>query len=102
MLLKNILITTAWLLLPMTVFASGRLCESASAVVRNWKGEYIQADEPVLDEELTSTLYSEGTLFVDEMDPFKYTVTGYGISSGIARSGNLDTWADYENGGNGN
>lgn len=69
MLLKNILITTVWLLLPMTVFASGRLCESASAVVRNWKGEYIQADEPVLDEELTSTLYSEGTLFVDEMDP---------------------------------
>jgi hypothetical protein len=69
MLLKNILITTAWLLLPMTVFASGRLCESASAVVRNWKGEYIQADEPVLDEELTSTLYSEDTLFVDEMDP---------------------------------
>ena len=36
-----------------------------------------------------------------EEDDFKYTITGYGISTSISRSGNLDAWADYENGGNG-
>ena len=43
---------------------------------------------------------SEGAAFagVSEED-MKYTVTGYGISSEIARSGNLDAWVDYENGG---
>ena len=72
MILKNMLITTAWLLLP--VYASTPLFGFASAVVENRKGTLVYADpivddEPVLDEELTSTLYSEGTLFVDEMDP---------------------------------
>lgn len=43
---------------------------------------------------------AEGAVFsgLAEED-FKYRVTGYGISSGIARSGNLDAWADYENSG---
>ena len=45
---------------------------------------------------------AEGAAFaaVSEED-MKYTVIGYGISSEIARSGKLDAWADYENGGNG-
>ncbi len=43
---------------------------------------------------------AEGAVFAGATEEdFKYTVTGYGISSGIARSGNLDAWADYENGG---
>ena len=43
---------------------------------------------------------AEGAAFagVNEED-MKYTVTGYGISTNISRSGNLDAWADYENGG---
>lgn len=65
MILKNMLITTAWLLLP--VYASTPLFGSESAVVENRKGTLLD-DEPVLDEELTSTLYSECTLFVDEID----------------------------------
>ena len=68
--MKNLLIATAWLLLP--VYASTPLFGSASAVVENRKDTLVYADpidEPVLDEELTSTLYSEGTLLMDEMDP---------------------------------
>ena len=68
--MKNLLITTAWLLLP--VYASTPLFGSASAVVENQKGTLVYADpidESVFDEELMSTLYSECTLFVDEMDP---------------------------------
>ena len=30
-------------------------------------------------------------------ESLKYTVTGYGISSGIARNVNTEAWADYEN-----
>ena len=30
-------------------------------------------------------------------ESLKYTVTGYGISSEIARNGNTEAWADYEN-----
>ena len=30
-------------------------------------------------------------------ESLKYTVTGYGISSGIAQNGNTEAWADYEN-----
>ena len=43
---------------------------------------------------------AEGAVFnsLTEED-FKYTVTGYGIGTSISRSGNLDAWADYENGG---
>lgn len=42
----------------------------------------------------------EGTVFGGmEEDDFKYTITGYGIGTSISRSGNLDAWADYENGG---
>ena len=43
---------------------------------------------------------AEGAVFSGmEEDDFKYTITGYGISTSISRSGNLDAWADYENGG---
>ena len=46
---------------------------------------------------------AEGAAFAGASEEdMKYTVTGYGISTSISRSGNLDTWADYENGGNGN
>ena len=30
-------------------------------------------------------------------DSLKYTITRYGISSEIARNGNTEAWADYEN-----
>ena len=30
-------------------------------------------------------------------ESLKYTVTGYGISSGIAQNENTEAWADYEN-----
>lgn len=40
MLLKNLLITTLWLVIPVTVvYAATSLCGSASAVVENWKDE---------------------------------------------------------------
>lgn len=39
MLLKNLLITTLWLVIPVTVYAAISLCGSVSAVVENWKGE---------------------------------------------------------------
>ena len=72
MLLKNLLITTLWLVIPVTVYAATPLCGSDSAVVENWKGEYIQADELIstLDEpdELTATSEFDGgdDLIVDE------------------------------------
>lgn len=69
MLLRNLLITTLWGLLPMTVYAATPLCGSSTAVVENWKGEYIQTDEDLIstpekleyanepvDEDLISTL----------------------------------------------
>lgn len=73
MLLKNLLITTLWLVIPVTVFAAGQLCGSESAVVENWKGVYVQTDELIstpdeLDEmistpeELISTLDEPGDL----------------------------------------
>ncbi len=77
MLLRNLLITTLWGLLPMTVYATTPLCGSDSVVVENWKGEYIflseddliqgeyQDDEP---EELISTLEYEPVLILDEPD----------------------------------
>ena len=77
MLLKNLLITTLWLVIPVTVYAAASLCGSSSAVVENWKGEYIflseddliqgeyQDDEP---EELISTLEYEPVLILDEPD----------------------------------
>ena len=59
MLLKNLLITTLWLVIPVTVYAAGQLCGSDSAVVENWKGEVIEADEMISTleepEELIST-----------------------------------------------
>lgn len=87
MLLKNLLITTLWLVIPVTVvYAATPLCGSASAVVENWKGEYIflseddliqgeyQDDEP---DELISTaeydvepdlIFDEPDLIVDEIE----------------------------------
>ena len=74
MLLKNLLITTLWLVIPVTVvYAATPLCGSASAVVENWKGVYVQTDELIstpdeLDEmistpeELISTLDEPGDL----------------------------------------
>lgn len=54
------------------------------------------------DAELTAGMkvIAEGTVFagVTEED-FKYTVTGYGLGTSICRSGNLDAWVDFENGG---
>lgn len=87
MLLKNLLITTLWLVIPVTVvYAATPLCGSDSAVVENWKGEYIffseddliqgeyQDDEP---DELISTaeydvepdlIFDEPDLIVDETE----------------------------------
>ena len=43
---------------------------------------------------------AEGAVFAGATEEdFKYTVTGYGIGTSISRSGNMDAWADYENGG---
>ena len=54
------------------------------------------------DAEFTARMkvIAEGTVFssVAEED-LKYTVTGYGIGTSISRYGNMDPWADYENGG---
>ena len=43
-------------------------------------------------------VFAEDDVFagLDE-ESLKYTVTGYGISTGLSRSGNLEAWADYEN-----
>lgn len=81
MLLKNLLITTLWLVIPVTVvYASTPLCGSSTAVVENWKGEVIEADEmistleepeeltPDAPEESISTLEYEPDLIVDEPD----------------------------------
>lgn len=72
MLLKNLLITTLWLVIPVTVFAAGQLCGSDSVAVENWKGEYIQADELISTseepEETISTLEYEPDLIVNDPD----------------------------------
>jgi len=73
MLLKNLLITTLWLVIPVTVvYAATPLYGSVSAVVENWKGEYIQADELISTseepEETISTLEYEPDLIVNDPD----------------------------------
>ena len=74
MLLKNLLITTLWLVIPVTVvYAATPLCGSASAVVENWKGEYIVTEGELISmleepEELISTLEYEPDLTVDAPD----------------------------------
>ena len=80
--LKNLLIVTAWIVVPVTVFASSSLWGSASATIENRKGVYIFSTENALEagegfDELTSTLEdpestlvfdSEENLIVDEPD----------------------------------
>ena len=73
MLLKNLLITTLWLVIPVTVvYAATPLCGSSTAVVENWKGEVIQADEVIstLDEpeELIPALEYELDVISDDPD----------------------------------
>ena len=44
MTLKNILIVTVWVLLPVMAYVSNSLCGSVSAVVENRKGTFILED----------------------------------------------------------
>ena len=63
MLLKNLLITTLWLVIPVTVvYASTPLCGSSTAVVENWKG-------PALLEQSTDLMVDEEP----ELDELKFT-----------------------------
>ena len=66
MLLKNLLISTLWLVIPVTVYAATSLCGSASAVVENWKGEFISED--VLVDDLMVEQADELISTPDELD----------------------------------
>lgn len=67
MLLSNLLITTLWLVIPVTVvYAAMPLCGSASAVVENWKGEFISED--VLVDDLMVEQADELISTPDELD----------------------------------